>query len=199
MTRLGLMGGTFNPPHYGHLRAAERARDDLRLDRVLFIPTNLPPHKRLPEGSANTAERCEMVRLLTRGLDWAELSTIEVDRGGASYTVDTLRQLSAPGRELFLILGTDMLLTMDTGWREPEEICSRCTLVAYAREEGQAGLLAEKKASLERKYGARVHIIPQEPFPVSSTELRDGGDLDRLTAPAVAEYIRARGLYQRTK
>lgn len=197
MTRLGLMGGTFNPPHYGHLHAAKCARGDLHLDRVLFIPTNLPPHKKLPEGSATTAQRCEMVRLLAEGLGWAELSTVEVDRGGASYTVDTLRQLSAPDRELFLILGTDMLLTLDTGWREPEEICRLCTLVVYARERGEDALLEEKKAAIERRYGARVCLIRHEPFPVSSTALRGGGDLDRLTPPAVAAYIRAHGLYDR--
>ncbi len=197
MTRLGLMGGTFNPPHRGHLHAAQCAREDLRLDRVLFIPTNLPPHKKLPEGSATTAQRCEMVRLLTAGCGWAELSTVEVDRGGASYTVDTLRQLSAPDRELFLILGTDMLLTLDTGWREPEEICRLCTLAAYAREADEDALLAEKKASIEQKYGARICLIRHEPFPVSSTELRGGGDLDRLTTPAVAAYIRRHKLYGR--
>ncbi len=123
MIRLGLMGGTFNPPHNGHLHAAACAREDLRLDKVLFIPTNLPPHKQLPEGSATTAQRCEMVRLLTENLPWAELSAIEIERGGASYTVDTLRQLAAPDRQLFLIIGTDMLLSFDKVWREPESIC----------------------------------------------------------------------------
>lgn len=197
MTRLGLMGGTFNPPHNGHLHAAQCARQDLRLDRVLFIPTNIPPHKHLPEGSATTAQRCEMVRLLIAPYDWAEFSGIEVERGGASYTVDTLRLLAAPGRELFLILGTDMLLTLDTGWREPQEICRLCTLAVYARNAGEDALLAEKKASIEQKYGAKVCLIRHEPLPVSSTELRAGGDLDRLTPPAVAEYIRRHQLYDR--
>lgn len=195
MIRLGLMGGTFNPPHNGHLHAAACAREDLRLDRVLFIPTNQPPHKRLPAGSATTAQRCEMVRLLIEGCPWASLSTVEIERGGASYTIDTLRCLTAPGRRLFLIVGTDMLLSFDTVWRAPEEICKLCTLAAYARDEDEQQRLDEKKRILERKFGADIRVMSRPPVPVSSTELREGGDLDRLTPPAVAAYIRAHGLY----
>ena len=115
--KTGIMGGTFNPPHYGHLYAAEHVKSALALDKVLFIPTNLPPHKKMPAGSASTGQRCEMVELMLRGRDWAELNTIEIDRGGASYTVETLRALHASGQygELFLIMGTDMLLMLDSG------------------------------------------------------------------------------------
>ncbi len=197
MIRLGLMGGTFNPPHNGHLHAAACAREDLQLDRVLFIPTNQPPHKRLPEGSATTAQRCEMVRLLTQGLPWAELSTLEITRGGASYTIDTLRQLAAPDRRLFLILGADMLLSFDTVWRDPSGICKLCTLTAYARNRDEQQLLEEKKRILEQKFGADIRTMARPPLPVSSTELRNGGDLDRLVPPAVAAYIRTHHLYDR--
>ena len=104
--RTGILGGTFNPPHLGHLHAACLAKDALGLDKVLFIPTNIPPHKRLPEDTATAADRCEMVRLLTADAPWARLDTIEVDRGGASYTVDTLRALYARGEDgLYLIVG----------------------------------------------------------------------------------------------
>ena len=106
-----MLGGTFNPPHLGHLHAAHLAKDALGLDQVLFIPTNIPPHKTLPEDTATAADRCRMVRLLTRDEPWARLDTIEIERGGASYTVDTLRALHARGEEdLYLIVGTDMLL-----------------------------------------------------------------------------------------
>ena len=93
--RTGILGGTFNPPHLGHLHAAQLAHDALKLDRVLFIPTNIPPHKTLPENTASPEARCEMVRLLTADTPWAQLDTIEIDRGGASYTGDTLRALHA--------------------------------------------------------------------------------------------------------
>lgn len=195
--RIGIMGGTFNPPHNGHLHAAACAREDLALDRVLFIPTNLPPHKTLPADSATVAQRCEMVRLMAEGLPWAALSTIEIDRGGASYTVDTLRALKTEEDELFLIIGTDMLLMLDYGWRAPEEICKLCTLVVYTRNEGERDALEEKKRFLEEKFGADIRLMAREPLPVSSTELRGGGDLDRLVPPAVAAYIRANNLYDR--
>ena len=91
--RTGILGGTFNPPHLGHLHAARLAREALGLDKVLFIPTNIPPHKALPEDTATVADRCEMVRLLLADTPWARLDTLEVARGGASYTVDTLRAL----------------------------------------------------------------------------------------------------------
>lgn len=198
MMRLGLMGVTFNPPHNGHLHAARCAMEDLQLDKVLFIPTNVPPHKQLPEGSATTAQRCEMVRLLADGLPWAELCTVEVERGGPSYTIDTLRQLGAPGRELFLIIGTDMLLSFDQIWRCAEEICQRCTLVAYARDEGEQALLLEKAEAIRRRFPADIRVMARPPVPVSSTQLRGGGDLSRLVPPAVAAYIRAHHLYDRT-
>ena len=123
--RTGILGGTFNPPHNGHLLAAKHVYEALALDRVLFIPTNLPPHKKLPPGSADTGQRCEMVRRMVEPYDWAELSLAEIERGGASYTVDTLHQLhkALPEDHFFLIMGTDMLMTLDTGWREPDEIC----------------------------------------------------------------------------
>lgn len=118
--RTGILGGTFNPPHLGHLHAAELAHDALRLDRVLFIPTNLPPHKALPENTASPEARCEMVRRLTADRPWAQLDTLEIDRGGASYTVDTLRALHGRGEtDLYLIVGTDMLLSFDRSWRAP--------------------------------------------------------------------------------
>ena len=123
--RTGILGGTFNPLHLGHLHAAELAHDALRLARVLFIPTNLPPHKALPENTASPEARCEMVRRLTADRPWAQLDTLEIDRGGASYTVDTLRALHGRGEtDLYLIIGTDMLLSFDRSWRAPDEIAA---------------------------------------------------------------------------
>ena len=132
--RTGILGGTFNPPHLGHLHAAELAHDALRLDRVLFIPTNLPPHKALPENTASPEARCEMVRRLTADRPWAQLDTLEIDRGGASYTVDTLRALHGRGEtDLYLIIGTDMLLSFDRCWRAPDEIARLATLAVCAK------------------------------------------------------------------
>ena len=194
--RTGILGGTFNPPHLGHLHAAHLAKDALGLDRVLFIPTNIPPHKALPEHTATAADRCEMVRLLTADAPWAQVDTIEVERGGASYTVDTLRALHARGKDdLYLIVGTDMLLSFDRIWRAPDEIARLCTLAVCAREDEDWSALERKAAVLRKKMGARIELVRGESLTISSTELRQGGALRRYTAPAVADYIEQHHLY----
>ena len=160
--RTGILGGTFNPPHLGHLHAAELAHRALNLDRVLFIPTNIPPHKVLPENTASAEDRCEMVRRLTAEKPWAMLDTIEIDRGGASYTVDTLRALHARGEtDLHLIVGTDMLLSFDKIWRAPDEIARLASLAVCARENEDWDALREKAAALKDSLGATVELVPR--------------------------------------
>ena len=194
--KTGILGGTFNPPHLGHLHAAQLARDALGLDRVLFIPTNLPPHKSLPAGSATSAQRCEMVRRLLADAPWAALETIEIDRGGASYTVETLRALRARGeRELHLIVGTDMLLSFDR-WYQPEEIARLAALAVCAREGEDWSALERKAALLRRTMNAKIELVRGESLTISSTELREStGALRRYTPPAVADYIEQNHLY----
>lgn len=194
--RTGVLGGTFNPPHLGHLHAARLAKDALALGRVLFIPTNIPPHKSLPADTASAADRCEMVRLLTAGEPWAALDTIEIERGGASYTVDTLGALHARGEtELYLIVGTDMLLSFDRIWRAPETIARLATLAVCAREQDDWDALTQKADALRRTFDAKIELVRGESLPISSTELRLGGALRRYTAPAVADYIERNHLY----
>ena len=191
-----MLGGTFNPPHLGHMRAAELAHDALQLDRVLFIPTNIPPHKALPEHTATVADRCEMVRRLTADAPWAQLDTIEIDRGGASYTVDTLRALHARGEtDLYLIVGTDMLLSFDRIWRAPDEIAQLCTLAVCARMQDDWDRLRRKAELLRHSLHAKIELVQGDSLTISSTELRQGGALRRYTAPAVADYIEQHHLY----
>lgn len=194
--RTGILGGTFNPPHLGHLHAAQLAHDALKLDRVLFIPTNIPPHKTLPQNTASPEARCEMVRLLTADTPWAQLDTIEIDRGGASYTVDTLRVLHERGEDdLHLIIGTDMLLSFDKIWRAPDEIARLAALSVCARENEDWDALERKAELLRETLGATVELVRGDSLTISSTELRRGGALHRFTAPAVADYIEREHLY----
>ena len=158
--RTGILGGTFNPPHLGHLHAAHLAKDALGLDKVLFIPTNIPPHKSLPAHTATAADRCEMVRLLIADTPWAQIDTLEIDRGGASYTVDTLHALLARGEDdLYLIVGTDMLLSFDGVWRAADEIVRLCTLAVCAREDEDWGALMRKADQLRERMGARIELV----------------------------------------
>lgn len=195
MKRIGVMGGTFNPPHLGHLEAARHVHQALQLDKVLFVPTNLPPHKTLPEGGATTRQRCRMVELMIQNEPWAELSEIELQRGGASYTVDTLHQLRGAGQALTLIVGTDMLLSFEK-WKSPQEICNLAALAAVARQEDDIKALEEQVKNLRQKYDAEVDLVPCDTLPISSTQLREEKGFRRFTAPAVADYIAEHHLYR---
>ena len=163
---------------------------------MLFIPTNIPPHKSLPAHTATAADRCEMVRLLIADTPWAQIDTLEIDRGGASYTVDTLHALLARGEDdLYLIVGTDMLLSFDGVWRAADEIVRLCTL-AVSRPRGRGlGRAHAQGGSATRTHGARIELVRGKSLTISSTELRQGGALRRYTAPAVADYIERNHLY----
>lgn len=196
--KIGVLGGTFNPPHKGHLAAANAVYQALELDRVLFIPTNLPPHKNLPKGGATTEQRCEMVRLMTEPYPWAVFSDLEIQRGGTSYTVDTLKALHEAGeQDLTLIVGTDMLLSFDHSWRDPEEIVRLAGLAVVARGTEDWPMLEEKARQLQQTLGARVTLVHCPVLPISSTDVRRQGGFEEMTPPEVAAYIRRNRLYQK--
>ncbi len=131
--RIGIIGGTFNPIHYGHLAAAEEVRDRLKMDRVLFIPSFLPPHKQ-EEDMPSAAQRLEMVRLATSSNSRFKVSDIEVKREGKSYTIDTIEALipQHPGAELYFITGLDSFLDIQT-WKNWQRLLSRCSFVVLSR------------------------------------------------------------------
>ena len=196
--RIGVLGGTFNPPHIGHTHAASAARDALGLDLVLLIPANLPPHKTIPEGSASTAQRLEMTRLAAQSIG-AQVCTVELDRGGKSYTADTLELLQGmyPGAEIWLIIGTDMFLTIHQ-WYEPERIFAAARLAVVAREADTQEEICAHKKWLAENYGARADVINTDAVEISSTELRDGEvPAQEFLSPEVLEYIRENRLYER--
>jgi nicotinate-nucleotide adenylyltransferase len=157
MRRIGLFGGTFDPPHLGHLAIAERARECLRLDQVIFMPSGTPPHKRGAEIS-RAAARVAMTRLAVRDHPAFTLDTLETRRRGASYTVDTLRTLRAqhPRARLYLVIGEDSLEEFHT-WHEPESILALATLVVAPRpEEGRArGRLSGGASVASKRAGSR--------------------------------------------
>ena len=202
MERIGIYGGTYNPPHIGHLRAAEYAIEALKLDRLLLIPTGVSPHKEMAAG-ASTADRLELLRLSAASIEKAQVSDIEIRREGRSYTVDTLRIIQAehPGAELFLLMGTDMFTSFMT-WREPEEIMKLATLSVFCRgEKGERVKLEAQKLSLE-SLGARVALVENPVTAISSTDLRRMlifGCADPFLMPGVGEYIRDHGLYGTAK
>lgn len=196
--RTGIMGGTFNPPHMGHINAARAAKGELSLDRLIFIPTGTPPHKEMAEHSATTEQRLEMTRLAAKSAG-AEASDIEIRRKGKSFTVYTLRELHKkyPDDELWLIMGTDMFLSLET-WFCFEEIFSLACIAAVPREDDDKSELLAYSDHLKKQYGAKTRVMETEALTVSSTELRPGKDrkqLKKFLSPEVYDYIIRKNLY----
>ena len=176
--RIGIYGGTFDPPHQGHLNSARMAMEALQLDRLLFLPAAVPPHKTVPEGSPSAEHRLNMLKIAVDSLllkDRAAVCDLELHRQGKSYTSDTLRCLKEqyPDDELWLLMGTDMFLTLQE-WHEPEVICQLAHLGTFARSRSDdMDRLREQERYLERTYGATAQVIDLEEItPVSSTQLR---------------------------
>ena len=199
MVKIGIYGGTFNPPHTGHLHAAKQAVQILGLDKLLLIPDRIAPHKEIPAGSPTPEQRLQMLRIAAAGEPEMEVSDIELKREGASYsylTVEALREIY-PDAELFLLMGTDMFLSFDT-WKNPERITEQATLaVLYRGEKGERAAIDAQKKRFEAQ-GAKIEALENPVLSISSTQLR------RLIAfncageflPAgVDAYIRENGLY----
>ena len=204
--KIGIYGGTFNPPHLGHLTAARAVFELLKLDRLLLVPAGLPPHKDLPAGSPTAEQRLDMTRLAAEQLglgDRAEALDLELRRQGRSYTADTLAQLHAqyPEAELWLLMGTDMFLTLQA-WHAPEDILSLAGIAAFGRTEADTEeLFAAQREFLYRTYPqARIFTLTiPGVVDVSSTELREqlaAGRGTNLLPPAVYGYILRHGLYR---
>ena len=203
--KIGVYGGTFNPPHLGHVTAARAVFELLKLDKLLLIPAGLPPHKDLPAGSPTAEQRLEMTRLAADQIglgDRVEVLDLELRRAGRSFTSDTLAQLKEryPEDQLWLLMGTDMFLTLQT-WHEPEKVLSLAGIAAFGRtEEDTEELFSVQREYLYQTYPqARLFTLTiPGVIDVSSTELRQQlakGAGGQLLPPAVYGYILREGLY----
>lgn len=195
----GLLGGTFNPPHLGHIALCRAAAESLGLDRVVVMPAGQPPHKELSEDAPAPGERLAMTRLAFRDVAAAEVSDWELRAGGSRYTADTLTHLRAlyPNDRLWLLVGADMFLTLHR-WRRPEEIFMLARVAVLAREDGQERAIAAAAAFLAHRYDAAIDIIPHAPLSVSSTRLREGlrrAQGETFLPEPVYAYICQKGLY----
>jgi nicotinate-nucleotide adenylyltransferase len=201
LMRLGVFGGSFDPVHFGHLLLADCCWRQAALDRVVFVPASRQPHKpRAPR--ATDAQRVAMLDVATRERTAFEVSTIEIDRGGVSYTIDTLRELRArePAARLFFLMGADSLADLPN-WREPAEICRLATPLVVHRA-GRAEPDFEALASLvppARLAGIRDLQVDMPATPIASSEIQRliaaGGDWRPLVPRSVADYIVEHRLY----
>jgi nicotinate-nucleotide adenylyltransferase len=195
---VGILGGTFNPPHIAHLVCAREALDQLGLDRVLLVPVAAPPHKPLPHDPGPEV-RLELCRRAAEGDQQLEVSDVEVRRGGPSYTVDTLEELHAkrPEDELTFIAGGDMAASLPE-WREPERVLELARFAVAEREGAEREEIERRTAGLKGR--ERLVFFDMPRLDVSSSEVRArvaaGQPIDELVPPAVAAYIDEHGLYR---
>ncbi len=195
--RIAIYGGSFNPPHLGHVKAAATVRELLEPDRFLIIPTNIPPHKEMAPGSPSPEQRMELCRRAFGDIPGAELSDMEIKREGRSYSADTvsiLRQMY-PEDELYLVIGSDMFLSF-CQWYKFQYLLENCVLAVLSREEDDRRELESFKAELEEEYSARVMLLSYEPLPMCSEDVRDrlrlGLGSDMLPEAVYSEIIRRR-------
>lgn len=202
--KIGIYGGTFNPPHLGHMAAARTAVDALKLDKLLLMPAAVPPHKTLPENTPDQAHRLAMVEQMADALEMpgvVEVSTLELEREGKSYTSDTLEELHRryPGAELWLLMGTDMFLTLHQ-WHDAKTILRLAKICAFGRtdQDGEA-VFAPQREFLKKEYHAQTATITLPGLvDVSSTQLREllqRGRGAEYLLPAVYGYILMNKLY----
>ena len=195
--RLGILGGTFNPPHLGHLVCAQEAYLHLGLDRVMLIPARIPPHKSVEE-EPGVDHRLELCRIAIEGDARMAVSDLEVTRDGPSYTVDTLGVLKAraPDTELFLIVGGDIAAGFPQ-WRDPEGVLSLASLAVAQREGTDRHTIDEALEQVKGGDGATFFPMPM--ISISSSAVRErtrlGQPIKYLVPDAVAAYIREHGLY----
>ena len=197
--RIGLFGGSFNPPHLGHLHLAESVHDALHLDEVRLIPSKISPHRSMAE-YAPEEDRLAMCRLAAEGYPWLKAEDYELRQERVSYTFNTVRHFADlyPEAELFWLIGGDMLKSFTT-WHRWEEILQYTALAAMAREEGEYAELQEAAAFLQQ-YG-KIHLVDVESFPVSSTKIREMvGKCQNYPCylpEKIVQYIEEKNLYRK--
>ena len=197
--RVGIYGGTFAPPHNGHVRAAKAFMEQMKLDYLFIIPSYIPPHKQIDQYD-DPLYRLRMCELAFGDIDGIVISDCEIKRGGKSYTYDTLSELQRPDTRLFLLCGTDMVLTFDK-WYRYEDILHMCYPV-YVRRENDPIIgerIVEKISQYYREHGTMFRKILTEPIILSSTDVREavqkGEDISSMVPPGVERFIKDTGLY----
>lgn len=204
MSRIGIMGGTFNPIHLGHLMLAECAREELDLDEVWFIPTGCSYMKeeqlKSEKGMPLPFQRLEMTELALEDNPFFSCLDIEVEREGNTYSYETLEALkkSYPEHRFFFLFGADCLYTIEN-WKEPGRIFAACDIVAAVRGDAVVEAMEEKCDWLRERFGASIILLPFRNLAISSTEIRErvkeGKSIRYMVPERVISYIREKGLY----
>lgn len=200
--KIGIMGGTFDPIHMGHLILGEQSFEQLHLDKVLFMPSGNPPHKRDRTGRASDGQRVDMVRLAIEDNPHFELSLAEMHETGYTYTYRTLEELKEqnPDTDYYFIIGADSLFALDE-WKEPARICHACTLVVAVRDHASSDELKREIDRLSAKYNGHFTILDTMNIDVSSHQIRqwisEDKSLKYYIPDRVISYMKENGIYRK--
>lgn len=197
--KIGIMGGTFDPIHNGHLMLGAYAYDNFKLDEVWFLPNGHPPHK---SGEINADDRLEMVKLAIEGDSRFQLNTYETEREAYSYSYQTLENFKViyPEHDFYFIIGADSLFAIES-WKEPGRVLGACTILAACRDDKDTDDMNRQIAYLTEKYNARIKLLKTPLMDVSSSDIRKmaghGMDIGDVVPKTVSEYIKTHHLYKK--
>ena len=191
------LGGTFNPIHNGHISIAIKAHEQFNIDKIVVMPSFMQAYKN-NNSSVSANDRCNMVSLAIKDYDYMELSRMEIDRQGYTYTADTLEALQEQYETIYFLIGADSLFSLDS-WRKPEYICSHCHLLVANRDNASTEELNRAKDNLVNKYNAKIDFINGVDIPISSSKLREmiknHEDISDYVSKDVKQYIEDNKLY----
>lgn len=199
--KIGILGGTFDPIHNGHLMLARHARDVLGMDEVWFMPNGNPPHKTSDSIETNTKHRLAMIQKAINDDTGFVIQSYEIKRKETNYSYLTMEQFKEmyAGYEFYFIIGADSLYAIES-WKHPERLMKTCTILAACREDKNQDDMQKQIAYLKEKYDADIRLMNTEAIDISSTEIRscvkERGSIEHLVPAAVCEYIKENGLYE---
>lgn len=195
---VGILGGTFNPIHNGHIQLARKTLEQFELSEILIIPSANPPHKK-DLNILDSFHRSEMIKLAIRNEDGMTFSDIEINRPGMTYTADTLTELSSKYSRIYFIIGADTLFLIEQ-WYHPEITMKLATLVVAGRDSMTDAEIEDRIDYLHKKYGADIKVLKNFDSPLSSSEIRNnianGLSIKGMVPEAVEDYIYKNGLYR---
>lgn len=199
--RIGILGGTFDPIHFGHIKLGIYAHQHMNLDEIWFMPNRYPPHKEITALNDSHLHRGEMIRLVVEDVPYFKYCDYEITRDEVSYTYLTMEALKSmyPNHEFYFIIGSDSLFTFDT-WNEPQRILNNCNLLVAARTVEDSRHILEISESLMLKYSGTIEVVIMPVFPVSSTSVRqmllDEKNCEFILPKSVIDYIEVNDLYR---
>lgn len=198
METIGILGGTFNPIHLGHLQIAICAHEQFNIPHILVMPSGQPSSYKDTSIIADASDRCAMIELAIKDYPYMSLSTIEIERQGATYTSDTLKYLKNDNSYIYFLIGADSLFSLDR-WHEAEYVMTNCHFIAANRDKHSTDELEHQAEYLRAHYNAKIDILHMNDMPISSSDIRDrihnGKNTDNMLPKTVYQYITAHNLY----